>query len=184
MSSKGSSSRDGDLLSKAIAIAAQAHAGQVDKAGAPYILHPLRVMLLLNDYEERVAAVLHDVIEDTDLIPADLLAAGIPAEIVTALDHLTRRRGETYEDFIVRAARNPIARRVKMADLSDNMDLRRLSAPGPADYVRRAKYQRAAALLFDAPETPPPADAAPQARTETGVSQSPGRNPSHQDHNL
>ena len=130
-------------LEDAIALAVQAHRGQVDKAGQPYILHPLRVLFRLESEEERIVAVLHDVIEDTPTTPADLRALGYSEEILQALDCVTNRANETYEAFIERAASNPLARRVKLADLEDNMDLRRMRTLTDHDQQRLQRYLRA-----------------------------------------
>jgi len=130
-------------LERAIAIAARAHAGKVDKAGAPYILHPLRVMLKLEGTEERMAAVLHDVVEDSDITLEQLRNEDFPDEVVDAVDAVTIRPGEDYDDFVRRAALNRIGRRVKLADLEDNSDLSRIAHPTEKDYARLAKYERA-----------------------------------------
>lgn len=135
------------LLEHAIAIAEKQHAGQVDKAGCSYIEHPLRVMKIMSNDAERIVAILHDVIEDTDLTLDQLAAEGFPGYILEALDSVTRRDGETYEAFITRAAANPIGRRVKYADLQDNADLARIAAPTAADIARTEKYHRAMAQL-------------------------------------
>ena len=137
-------------LEMAIRIAVEAHAGQVDRAGAAYVLHPLRLMLRMDTEEEMMAAVLHDVVEDgPGWTLARLAEAGMPATVVEAVEHLTRRPAEAsdYEGFIRRAAAHPIARRVKLADLEDNMDLRRIATPTTRDFERFAKYKRAHALL-------------------------------------
>jgi hypothetical protein len=134
-------------LEHAIALAARAHAGQVDKAGAPYILHPLRMVLRLESEEERIVAALHDVVEDCGVTLADLRAEGFSEAVVAAVESVTRRPDETYEDFVERAAANPIARRVKRADLEDNCDLSRLPNPTAADHERLAKYRRALQAL-------------------------------------
>ncbi len=138
-------------LEDAIALAALAHRGQVDKAGQPYILHPLRVMLSVEGTEARIAAVLHDVVEDTDWTLEKLCAAGYSEPVQHALWHLTKRDGEAYPDFIARAARDPVARVVKLADLADNMDLRRLPNPPPTDHARLDRYRAAWRQLTDAP---------------------------------
>ena len=130
-------------LERAIAIAAKAHAGKVDKAGAPYILHPLRVMLKLEGTEERIVAVLHDVVEDSDTTLEDLRNEGFSDVVVHAVDAVTIRSGESYDDFVRRAALNRIGRRVKLADLEDNSDLSRIPHPTEKDYARLAKYERA-----------------------------------------
>ncbi|MCK4412780.1 MAG: HD domain-containing protein [Candidatus Eisenbacteria sp.] len=130
-------------LERAIQIAARAHASQQDKAGQPYILHPLRVMLRLDSEEERIVAVLHDLIEDTEWTSDDLLSEGFSPRIVDAVLALTRQDGESYDGFVRRAARNPIGRRVKIADLEDNMDLSRIPNPTARDQERLKKYERA-----------------------------------------
>lgn len=137
----------GTLIERAIAIAEQQHAGQVDKAGRPYIEHPLRVMKAMSNDAERIVAILHDVIEDTDLTLNDLAAEGFPDYILEALDSVTRRDGETYDDFVARAAKNPIGRRVKYADLQDNANLARIATPTAADLARAEKYRRAMVQL-------------------------------------
>jgi (p)ppGpp synthase/HD superfamily hydrolase len=137
-------------LEKAIGIALRAHSGQVDKAGAPYILHPLRMMLRMNGPTEMMAAVLHDVVEDGPGWTFGRLAEeGIPAEVIEAVGCLTKRPDEEqdYESFIRRASLHPVARRVKLADLEDNMDIRRIANPTDKDRARMEKYSRAHALL-------------------------------------
>ena len=135
-------------LERAIAIAATAHAGQIDKAGAPYILHPLRVMLRVTTNAERIVAVLHDVVEDCEGWSFDrLLGEGYAPEIIAGLKSVTKVEGEAYEDFVKRAAAHPIGRRVKMADLTDNSDLSRISAPTAKDHERIARYQKAIAYI-------------------------------------
>jgi len=136
-------------LEHAIALAARAHAGQVDKAGAPYILHPLRMALRLTDPEERIVAVLHDVVEDSDWTLAALRGEGFSEAVVAAVDAVTRRPHESYDEFVRRAAAHPIARRVKRADLEDNLDLSRIARPTPKDYARLDRYRRALTLLGD-----------------------------------
>lgn len=132
------------MLNKAIEIAAHAHSGQVDKGGNPYILHPLRVMLAMENEVERICAVLHDVIEDSDVTFDDLRGEGFTEDIITVLDCLTRREGESYDEFIDRVLINKIACRVKLADLSDNMNLARIKNPDRADKARIEKYKKAA----------------------------------------
>ena len=91
-------------LERAIQVAVSAHAGQVDKAGQPYILHPLRVMLHVSGLHERISAVLHDVVEDTDLTLEDLAGEGFPDDVIMALEALTKREGETRIQAAARAA--------------------------------------------------------------------------------
>ena len=131
------------LLEQAIQLAVQVHHGQRDKAGEPYILHPLRVMQRMETDWERIVAILHDVVEDTPITLADLRRAGFSHGVLVAVDCLTKREGESYAQFIQRAKANPIARRVKIADLEDNMDLRRLPHVSSRDRKRLEKYRRA-----------------------------------------
>ena len=130
-------------LGKAIAIAAQAHQEQYDKAGAPYILHPLRMMLRMSSETEMMAAILHDVVEDTAWTLNQLRQAGFAEEIVQAVECLTHRDHETYDEFIARVRTNAIASKVKLADLEDNMDVRRLRTLTEKDAERLHKYHRA-----------------------------------------
>jgi (p)ppGpp synthase/HD superfamily hydrolase len=130
-------------IEDAIALAVRAHRGQKDRAGAPYILHPLRMMFRVETDAEKMAAVLHDVVEDTDWTLDDLRAEGFPEEVVAAVDHLSRREDESYEEFVERAAAHPVARRVKIADLEDNMDVRRMGAVTDRDVERLTRYHRA-----------------------------------------
>ena len=136
-------------LERAIAIASQAHEGQVDKAGAPYILHPLRMMLSVDTPEARMAAVLHDVVEDTPITLDQLRADGFPATVIEAVEALTKRPEEEndYEAFIRRVAPNPLARQVKLADLRDNCDASRIAQPTEKDRRRIEKYKRAIQYL-------------------------------------
>lgn len=138
-------------LERAIEIAVQAHRGQLDKAGAPYILHPIRVMLRVSGLAERLAAILHDVVEDSAWTLDQLAAEGFPPEVVAAVDALTRREHESYEEFVRRSGAHPIARQVKLADLTDNVDLSRIAAPDARDHERIARYERALAYLRSLP---------------------------------
>jgi (p)ppGpp synthase/HD superfamily hydrolase len=129
-------------LEDAIALAAEAHRGQRDKSGQPYILHPIRVMMRCQTEAQRIAAVLHDVVEDTGRSFDDLRDLGYPEDVLRALDCLTKRDGEPYEAFVERAASDPIARVVKIADIEDNMDLRRLPDVTEKDVERIGRYVR------------------------------------------
>ncbi len=139
-------------LEKAIRIATQAHGEQQDKSGRPYILHPLRVMMSMATEQEMIAAVLHDVVEDNQHWSFERLGQeGFPADIIQTLDHLTRRSDEPYEEYILRAASHPIARKIKLADLRDNMDMTRLTTfDGPA-VERLQRYHRAWQTLSNLP---------------------------------
>jgi len=138
-------------INRAIEIAARAHEGQVDKAGAPYVFHPLRLMLAVARPEEQMAAVLHDVVEDTSVTLDDLRREGFPPEIVDAVDALTKRQGEGRIEAARRAVANPIARAVKLADVRDNMDLRRIAHPTEKDYARLREYEQVKAILEKGP---------------------------------
>ena len=135
-------------LERAIVIAAEGHAGATDKGGAPYVLHPLRIMLTLNSDEERIVAALHDVCEDCPGWTLERLEAeGFSKSVIDALDSVTKRSGEKYHEFAERAAANPIGRNVKLADLIDNCDLSRIANPTDADYQRIEKYERAIEII-------------------------------------
>lgn len=131
------------LLEKAILIAVEAHRGQTDRARQPYILHPLRLMTRMRTEEARIVAALHDVVEDSPWTLEELRQAGFPDEIVDAVDALTKREGEAYDEQVNRAATNALAREVKLADLEDNLDLRRQGEVREQDVARLNKYRRA-----------------------------------------
>ena len=134
-------------LEKAVEIAARAHSGQVDKAGQPYILHPLRLMLSLPGADERIAAVLHDVVEDTPVTLSDLASNGFSEAVLSAVALLTHDPAVAYFDYVRLVAAHPVARAVKMADLRDNLDISRISAPSEKDIARLEKYREALAIL-------------------------------------
>jgi len=135
-------------LEQAMALAQRFHAGATDKAGQPYIDHVLRVAEAVESHDEKLAALMHDLLEDTVLTSTDLRCAGCPHRIVVAVDALTRRAGESYSDFVIRASRDPVARAVKLADLADNSDEGRLEIlePKVAQQLRK-KYDSARVLL-------------------------------------
>lgn len=135
------------FLNDAIALAAKAHKGQTDKAGSNYILHPLRVMMQCETVHEMMAAVLHDVVEDSECTLEDLQKMNFPAEVITAVDCLSQRRGEDYFKFIGRCASNEIARRVKLLDLQDNLDVTRLKKWSLGAALRTANYFKAYKML-------------------------------------
>ncbi len=115
-----------ELLELAIRLAVSYHAGQFDKAGKPYILHPLRVMNAVNSINEKIVAVLHDTIEDTPLTTTMLYQEGFPLRTIYAIKLLSKNKGEPYKPYILRIKKNDTARSVKIADLRDNSDLFRL----------------------------------------------------------
>ncbi len=136
-------------LERAIQLATEAHQGQVDKAGHPYILHPLRVMFRVKTVEERIVAVLHDTIEDTSLTAEDLQREGFSSRVIEAIQCLTKNPGESYEQFIDRIKDNVLASRVKRADIRDNMDLSRLPSVSEKDLTRMKKYHTALNRLIN-----------------------------------
>ena len=132
------------LLAKAITIALEAHKGATDKAGMPYAGHVMRVMQAGRTYDEKIVGVLHDIVEDTPWTFEALLAEGFPAHIVDALRCVTKLHDdEPYEAFIERVKSNPLAVAVKINDLTDNMDIRRLSELTDKDVQRLRKYLKA-----------------------------------------
>ncbi|PLY42255.1 GTP pyrophosphokinase [Janthinobacterium sp. ROICE36] len=137
-------------LERAIEIAAVTHAGQTDKGGAPYLLHPLRVMLRVAPGVQQIVAVLHDVVEDSDgkVAFADLAREGFSQEVIDGVRAVTRIEGESYEAFIARAALDPVGKAVKLADLAENSDLSRIGAPTQKDLARVEKYRRAIKRLL------------------------------------
>ena len=131
------------LLEKTLAIATEAHKGQIDKAGAPYIFHPIRVSNRCSTDEERIVALLHDTIEDTKVTSEYLLSEGFPRNMVDAILSVTHNENESYEDFIKRSRLNPIGKQVKLHDLEDNMDITRLNEITKKDTIRLNKYLKA-----------------------------------------
>lgn len=136
-----------NLIETSLQIALRAYSGRTDKAGREYILHPIRVMAKMDTDFERSAALLHDVIEDSDITAEGLLAQGIPAEVVEAVQYLTRKEGEDYMEFVARAKTNKLATKVKRADIEDNIDVLRLASLDEHDLARVRKYHEAWRLL-------------------------------------
>ncbi|MFL0797999.1 MAG: GTP pyrophosphokinase [Cellvibrionaceae bacterium] len=135
-------------LEKAISIAVTAHNGQYDKAGEPYVLHPLRLMFKFQDKNEMIVAVLHDVIEDSQVSLDDLKDHGFSKIIIDAVECLSRHINESYEDFIVRVYGNPLAKKVKVEDIKDNLSVYRLREITKKDLVRIEKYHDALRFLL------------------------------------
>lgn len=131
------------MLELALEIAKKAHAGQVDKAGKDYIEHPIYVSSLVDSPEAKAVALLHDVLEDSDYTSEDLLEAGVPREIVEAVEILTKQSGESYDEYLSKIKMNDLARVVKIADLTHNSDLTRLPEVTFSDLERQQKYQQA-----------------------------------------
>ena len=139
------------MLGKAIEIAVSAHAGQMDKGGKPYILHPLWVMDQVRHLGEdyMIVAVLHDVIEDSDWTLGKLDAIGFSAESIWAIGLMTHRKEQSYDEYIKAIASNPIAKAVKLKDLEHNSRITRLKGLRKKDFDRLEKYHRAYTYLLD-----------------------------------
>jgi (p)ppGpp synthase/HD superfamily hydrolase len=136
-------------IDKAISIATKAHAGQLDKAGQPYILHPLRLMFKFHSNDEMIVAVLHDVVEDSSFTLENLKDYKFSEVVINAIAILTKSNNESYEDFILRVSNNELARKIKIEDIKDNLDLTRLNKITDNDLVRIEKYHRALKWLIN-----------------------------------
>ena len=135
------------MINIALSIAKKAHAGQVDKAGIDYIQHPLYVASQVKTEQEKAVALLHGVLEDSDITAADLLAYGLSNEVVTAVQTLTKKKGQSYQDYLEKVKSNDLARVVKLADLKHNSDLSRLKSVSDTDRERVKKYKNAIRYL-------------------------------------
>ena len=133
----------------ALELAVEKHKNQTDKAGNPYILHPLHVMENVNSKEGKIVAILHDIIEDTDITENYLLKIGLSKRIVDAVVALTRSEDMDYQEYIKNLSSNPLAKEVKLADLEHNMDLNRLPTLEEKDLERNRKYQIAYHYLIN-----------------------------------
>jgi (p)ppGpp synthase/HD superfamily hydrolase len=150
------------VLEDAIILAVEAHRGQKDRAGEPYIMHPIRVMTRMKTDEERIVAILHDVVEDTEVTLDQLRQCGYPESVVDAVEALSKKVDrsaagtgfydsegkEKYSHAIRRVKENPLATKVKLSDLLDNSDLGRLPEVKPEDMKRLDKYNRAMQYLL------------------------------------
>ena len=137
-------------LEKAIALAATQHAGQLDKGGQPYILHPLRLMLQFSNPTLQIIAVLHDILEDTATTAEDLEALGFSTEIIQAIQALTKQTGESRLHAAKRTTLNPLATQVKYVDVLDNMNLSRINNPTARDFARLEEYKEVLEILKQA----------------------------------
>ena len=137
-------------LEKAIALAATQHAGQLDKGGQPYILHPLRLMLQFSNPTLQIIAVLHDILEDTATTAEDLKALGFSAEIIKSIQALTKQTGESRLEAAKRTTLNPLATQVKYVDVLDNMNLSRINNPTARDFARLEEYKEVLEILKQA----------------------------------
>lgn len=133
----------------ALGIAKKAHKGQKDKAGVDYINHPIYVASLLETDEQKAVAYLHDVIEDTNITIDDLKSYGFPKHIVEAVEAITKKELESYDDYLKRVANNSLAKIVKIADLIHNSDLTRLKSITQEDINRKIKYQKSIIKLSE-----------------------------------
>lgn len=136
-------------LELALQIAVKAHAGQKDKSGEPYIFHPIRVMERCSNPKAKIVALLHDTVEDTDVTFDELKTAGFPEDILATLRLVTHEKGVSYDDYIEALMHDPIAVEVKIADLEDNSDIRRLKEIKDRDVERLQKYLRTHRRLTD-----------------------------------
>ena len=135
------------MVDLALSIATQAHEGQLDKAGVDYIEHPIYVASQVDTEEEKAVALLHDVIEDSPVSAEELLQAGLPETVVTAVQVLTKKKEQDYQTYLETVKKNPLARVVKLADLKHNSDLSRLSSITEKDRERLKKYKKAIDFL-------------------------------------
>ncbi len=138
-----------EYLEKAIQIALDAHRGKIDKGGSPYILHPLRIMLSMETIDEQIVGILHDVIEDSIVTIDDLRTENFSENILEALELLTKKVHQSYEEYIFDIKYNQLAKKVKIADLEDNMNIKRLNILTGKDIERIKKYRNAFKLLKD-----------------------------------
>ena len=133
----------------ALDICYAAHKDQLDKGGRPYVFHPYRVAEQMHTENEVTVALLHDVVEDSNITIEDLRVKKFPLEVIFAVGVLTREQGTPYFEYIAKVRKNELARKVKIADLQDNIDLSRLNAPTENDKKRAEKYRRALQLLYE-----------------------------------
>ena len=131
------------MLELALSIATEAHRGQFDKAGVDYVEHPIYVASQVDSEEEKAVALLHDVIEDSSVTAEELLNAGLPETVVTAVQILSKKKGQDYQTYLKTVKSNPLARAVKLADLKHNSDLSRLETITDKDLERLEKYKKA-----------------------------------------
>ena len=135
------------MVDLALSIARQAHEGQLDKAGVDYIKHPIYVASQVEAEEEKAVALLHDVLEDSSVTAEELLIAGLPETVVTTVQLLTKQTGQDYQTYLQAVKSNPLACRVKLADLKHNSDLSRLTSIAEKDRERLKKYKKAIDFL-------------------------------------
>ena len=134
-------------IEKALKIAYKAHENQFDKGGEPYINHPLHIAKMLNNEDEIITALLHDVMEDSNITKKDLIDFGFNKNVINALYFLTRKRNEDYFSYINKIKSNTLAKKIKILDLEHNLDVKRLSKITNKDLQRIEKYKKALAIL-------------------------------------
>lgn len=138
-----------DMTKKAMKMAYKAHEGQTDKGGIPYVFHPLHVAEQMEDETGTVTALLHDILEDTEITLSDLEKEGFPEEVLAAVKLLTRGGNPSYLDYIQKLKCNPVARAVKLADLAHNRDISRLDKVTDMDRERLKVYAQAVKILTE-----------------------------------
>ena len=136
-----------EMTKKAMKLAYAVHDGQFDKGGVPYIFHPIAVAEAMQTEDETVVALLHDTIEDCGITKEYLMAAGFSREVADAVYAMSKRDGETYDEYIARVKANPIAKKIKISDLNHNMDLSRLSTVTDQAKMRIEKYKKALEMM-------------------------------------
>ena len=139
-----------ELTKKALKISFRAHKDQTDKSGLPYVFHPFHLAEQMDEEYAVCVALLHDVVEDTDLTPDDLRAEGFPEEVVRAVARMTHPDGVPYLEYVETLKEDPLARKVKLADLRHNSDLSRLDRVTEKDLQRVEKYRKAMEILGNA----------------------------------
>lgn len=141
-----------ELFTNSVIMAVTAHKGQTDKAGCPYFFHLNRVSRACDTQRQKIVGILHDIIEDTNYVTLDQLRQGLfknYPEIPDAIEALSRKQDESYNDFIKRVSCNPIALGVKIRDLEDNLDSTRIQTMRDEDWKRMAKYHKARKFLIE-----------------------------------
>ena len=137
-----------ELTKKALKLCFEAHQNQLDKSGLPYVFHPFHLAEQMDDELSTVCALLHDVVEDTPISLNDLLSMGFPKEVIDVLKLLTHQESISYIDYIYKISENPIARKVKIADLRHNSDITRLNTIDDKTEIRLEKYKEALEILL------------------------------------
>ena len=138
-----------EATKKAMRLCYEAHRGQTDKSGVPYVFHPIHLAEQMRDEDTTVTALLHDVIEDTVYTFDDLVKMGFSENVITALKLLTHDKSVPYMEYVAKIKENPVAKAVKLADLAHNSDLSRLNSVDDKARSRIQKYEAAKKLLLE-----------------------------------